>query len=138
MKPIPLVFAALIAASAHSLHAQQLQQPSVPAAKPVVAPRNSGVGPQLQQVPMQPQAIASDPSQRPLSASPVRSTGPAQGVPTGADARTLQKGRPASVLDASGKPVNGMIQVAPNRVYDPNSGRYHWTDTSGQQQKLRD
>ena len=103
-----------------------------------VAPRNSGVGPQLQQVPMQPQAIASDPSQRPLSASPVRSTGPAQGVPNGADARTLQKGRPASVLDASGKPVNGMIQVAPNRVYDPNSGRYHWTDTSGQQQKLRD
>jgi hypothetical protein len=138
MKRSSYLLAASLAIATAPLAAQRLQQPTVPATKPVTPPTNSGVGPQLQQKQASPPAVLSDPAQRQPAASPIPSTGPAKEVPTGPDARTLQKGRPASVLDANGKPVNGMQQVAPNRVYDPVSGRYHWTDTSGQQQKLKD
>lgn len=138
MKRTSLWLVASLAIVTLPLAAQQLQQPTVPTTKPVTPPANSGVGPQLQQKQTPPPAVLSDPAQRQPAASPIPSTGPAKDAPTGPDARTLQQGRPASVLDASGKPVNGMIQVAPNRVYDPVSGRYHWTDTSGQQQKLKD
>ncbi len=138
MKRTSFLLAASLAIATLPLAAQQLQQPTVPTTKPVTPPTSSGVGPQLQQKQAPQPAVLSDPAQRQPAASPISSTGPAKDVPTGPDARTLQKGRPASVLDASGKPVNGMIQVAPNRVYDPVSGRYHWTDTNGQQQKLKD
>ena len=138
MKRTSLLVAASLAIAMAPLAAQQLQQPTVPTTKPVTPPANSGVGPQLQQKQASPPAVLSDPAQRQPTNSPIPSTGPAKDAPTGPDARTLQKGRPASVLDASGRPINGMIQVAPNRVYDPVSGRYHWTDTSGQQQKLKD
>ncbi|RYG14194.1 MAG: classical arabinogalactan protein 4 [Burkholderiales bacterium] len=138
MKYTSLLLAASLAAVMAPLAAQQLQQPTVPTTRPVTPPANSGVGPQLQQTQAPPPAVLSDPAQRQPASSPVPSTGPAQDVPTGPDARTLQKGRPASVLDSNGRPVNGMLQVAPNRVYDPATGRYHWTDTAGQQQKLRD
>lgn len=138
MKRTSFLLAASLVIATAPLAAQQLQQPTVPTTKPVTPPANSGVGPQLKQKEAAQPAVLSDPSQRQPATSPIPSTGPAKEVSSGSDARTLQKGRPASVLDASGKPVNGMIQVAPNRVYDPASGRYHWTDTSGQQQKLKD
>ena len=138
MKRTCYLLAASLAIATMPVAAQQLQQPTVPATKPVTPPANSGVGPQLQQKPATAPTVLNDPSQRQPASSPIPSAGPAKDAPSGPDARTLQKGRPASVLDANGRPVNGMLQVAPNRVYDPVSGRYHWTDTSGQQQKLKD
>jgi hypothetical protein len=81
--------------------------------------------------------VASDPNQRPQAPAAIPSTGPAREVSTESKAPSARK-QPSNVLDANGKPVNGMIQIAPNRVYDPATGRYHWTETSGQQQKLLD
>jgi len=115
---------------------QQLQQPPVPANKPV--PKQTGTGPQLKQAqPAQVPKVATDPDQRPQSSSPIPSAGPAKQVPAEQAAPVTRKS-PASVLDSAGKPVNGMIQIAPNRVYDPSTGLYHWTRVEGQQQKLID
>lgn len=138
MKRVPLVFAALIGIAAGPALAQQLQQPTVPTTKPVTPPGNSGIGPKLDQAqPAQVPKVASDPNQRPQAPNAIPSTGPAREVPTGAAAPSTRK-QPANLLDANGKPVNGMIQIAPNRVYDPATGRYRWTETSGDQQKLVD
>ncbi|HEX7801350.1 MAG TPA: hypothetical protein VF471_01130 [Pseudoxanthomonas sp.] len=138
MKPIALVFAALIGLAALPVLAQQLQQPTVPAIKPATPPSDSGIGPTLKQAqPTSTPKVASDPNQRPQAPAAIPSTGPAREVPTESRASPARK-QPTNVLDANGKPVNGMIQVAPNRVYDPATGRYHWTETSGQQQKLLD
>jgi hypothetical protein len=138
MKRIPFVFAALLGLVALPALSQQLQQPTVPTTKPVTPPSNSGVGPKLNQAqPVQVPKVASDPNQRPQAPAAVPSTGPARGVPTESKGPAARK-QPANVLDANGKPVNGMIQVAPNRVYDPATGRYHWTESSSQQQKLLD
>lgn len=137
MKCISFCFAALTCIVAAPAVSQQLQQPEVPATKPVPAPTQTGVGPQLKEAqPAQVPKVAADPSQRPQSSSPIPSTGPAKQVP--AEQATRAREKPASVLDSTGKPVDGMIQVAPNRVYDPATGRYHWTETQGQQQKLMD
>lgn len=136
MKRIILCLAVLVCATLRPAIAQQLLQPTVPANKPV--PTQTGTGPQLEQAqPVQVPKVATDPNQRPQSSSPIPSAGPAKQVPAEQTAPALQKG-PASVLDSSGKPVNGMIQIAPNRVYDPTTGLYHWTRTEGQQQKLID
>ncbi len=138
MKPIPLVFTALIGLAALPALAQQLQQPTVPAAKPATPPSNSGIGPTLKQAqPASAPKVASDPNQRPQAPAAIPSTGPAREVSTESKAPSARK-QPSNVLDTNGKPVNGMIQIAPNRVYDPATGRYHWTETSGQQQKLLD
>jgi hypothetical protein len=137
MKRIPLGLAALMCIAAAPAISQQLQQPTVPATKPVPAPTQTGVGPQLKQAqPVQVPKVATDPDQRPQSSSPIPSTGPAKQVP--AEQTAAARKTPANVLDSTGKPVNGMIQVAPNRVYDPATGRYHWTESKGQQQKLMD
>ena len=136
MKRILLGLAILVCAATTPAIAQQLLQPSVPANKP--ATTQAGVGPQLKQAqPAQVPKVATDPNQRPQSSSPIPSTGPAKQVSAEQTAPALQKS-PASVLDSAGKPVNGMIQIAPNRVYDPVTGSYHWTRTEGQQQKLID
>ncbi len=138
MKSIPLVFAALIGLATLPALGQQLQQPTVPAAQPATPPSNSGIGPTLKQAqPTSAPKVASDPNQRPQAPAAIPSTGPAHEVPTESKTPSARK-QPTNVLDANGKPVNGMIQVAPNRVYDPATGRYHWTETSGQQQKLLD
>lgn len=135
MKRVPLVFAALIGIAAVPALAQQLQQPTVPTTKPVTPPSNSGIGPKLDQAqPVQVPKVASNPNQRPQAPTAIPSTGPAREVPT---APAAQK-KPAKVLDANGKPIDGLIQVAPNRVYDPATGKYRWTEGSGQEQKLLD
>ena len=137
MKRVPLLFVALIGFATVTASAQQLQQPTVPTTKPVTPPTNSGVGPKLDQAqPVQVPKVASNPNQRPQAPTAIPSTGPAREVPTGTAAPSARK--PANLLDANGKAVNGMIQVAPNRVYDPATGRYHWTEASGDQQKLVD
>jgi hypothetical protein len=136
MKRILLGLAILVCVAAMPAIAQQLLQPNVPTNKP--APTQTEVGPQLKQAqPAQVPKVASDPSQRPQSSDPIPSTGPAKQVPADQTAPAQRK-NPASVLDSAGKPVNGLIQVAPNRVYDPATGRYHWTELEGRQQKLID
>jgi len=137
MKRIPLALAALMCIVAAPAISQQLQQPTVTPTKPVLAPAQTGMGPQLKQAqPAQVPKVATDPNQRPPSSSPIRSAGPAKQVP--AEQTAPSRKTPANVLDSAGKPVNGMIQVAPNRVYDPATGSYHWTESDGQQQKLMD
>jgi hypothetical protein len=135
MKRIPLGLAVLICIASGSAAAQQLLQTPVPTDKPV--PTQTGVGPQLKQAqPMQVPKVATDPDQRPQSSSPIPSAGPAKQVPA-EQAKPARK-NPASVFDPAGKPLEGMIQIAPNRVYDPATGLYHWTRMEGQQQKLID
>jgi hypothetical protein len=137
MKRIPLGLAALMWVAAAPAISQQLQQPTVPATNPAPVPTQTGVGPQLKQAqPAPAPKVATDPNQRPQSSSPIPSAGPAKQLPT-EQAMPARK-TPANVLDSTGKPVNGMIQVAPNRVYDPATGHYHWTESDGQQQKLMD
>jgi hypothetical protein len=137
MKSLSLVLAALVGLAALPASSQQLQQPVVPTAKPATPPSNTGVGPALNQPQSAPAPkVASDPNQRPQAPTAVPSTGPAREVPTQSKAAAARK-QPA-VLDANGKPINGMIQVAPNRVVDPATGRYHWTEPSGDQQKVLD
>ena len=136
MKRILPGLAVLMCAASVPAISQQLLQPAVPASKPV--PTQTGVGPQLEQAqPMPIPRIATDPSQRPQSSNPIPGAGPAKQVPAGQAAHAAGK-PPASVLDATGKPVSGMVQIAPNRVYDPATGLYHWTRMEGQQQKLID
>lgn len=138
MKRVPLVFAAFIGIAAVPALAQQLQQPTVPTTKPATPPSDGGIGPKLDQAqPTQVPKVASNPNQRPQAPTAIPSTGPARELPTGAAAPSTRK-QPTYLLDANGKPVNGMIQVAPNRVYDPATGRYHWTEMSGDRQKLVD
>ena len=135
-RPIFVLLACLTALPALS---QQLQQPSVSPIKPATsAPRDSGVGPQLKQAqPSQVPKVSADPNQRPRAPAAIPSSGPAQEVPPGTPTPAASRS-PAKVLDTTGKPVNGLIQVAPNRVLDPATGRYHWTDGSGKKQKLLD
>ena len=123
MKRIFLGLATLVCAANLPAIAQQLQSLIVPAYKPL--PTQSGVGPQLEQAQsVQVPKVAVDPGQRPQSSSPIPGTGPAKQVPV-EQAAARAKQRAANVLDSSGIPVNGMIQVAPNRVYDPTTGSYH-------------
>ena len=136
MKRVPLFFAAFLGIAGVPALAQQLQQPTVPTTKPVTPPGNSGIGPKLDQAqPVQVPKVASNPNQRPQAPAAIPSTGPAQEVPTTGPAA---RKKPVKVLDANGKPVDGLIQVAPNRVYDPATGKYRWTDGAGQEQKLLD
>lgn len=137
MKRLALVLAAVTSTLSLAAWSQQLQQPVVPAAPPAKPPINSGVGPKLgQPASTQVPAIASDPNQRQASSAAISSTGPAKEVPIGSAPPARQK--PTSVLDANGRPVDGTIQVAPNRVYDPATGKYRWTEASGKEQKMLD
>lgn len=123
-----------------ALSAQQLlQPPAQPAARlPAETTQGSG-GSQLRQVTPAP-AVPSDPAQRSASAALIQDKGPANAMPSAnKPAQPLPAvPTPVTVIDAQGKPLHGALQVAPNRIYDPASGRYHWTAPSGQQQKIID
>lgn len=119
---------------------QQLQQPAVqPTTKP--ATRDTGIGPQLKQEPATaaPQ-VPANPGQRPQSTSPISSTGPANETPAARPTRQQAPANPlgpvVQVIDPAGVPLNGYIQVAPNRVYDPVTNRYYWTTPAGERQKI--
>jgi hypothetical protein len=93
------------------------------------------MGPQLNNAQANPPAVPATPDQRLQSSSPIPEQGPAKQLQkTAAPAQPVpvQPTRPNPVLDATGKPVAGTIQVAPNRVYDPATGRYYWTTPSVQ------
>lgn len=116
--------------------AQQLRQAQSP---------TSLSGPQLRQpatLPPPPMPLPSDPSQRPSTVLPIPTQGPAQdrpGLP--GPVSPLQDpdpNRPAQVVNRLGLPVRGALQVGPNRIFDPATGRYHWTRPlpAGGQQKI--
>ena len=130
----------LLVALMPTLHAQSLVQPPASPAVRLPAETTSGNrGAQLQQVQPAP-AVSSDPAQRPAASAPVPDKGPANVQPIAK--KPVQPlpavPTPATVIDANGKPVRGALQVSPNRVYDPATGRYYQTTPSGQQQKIGD
>ena len=123
-----------------ALSAQQLTQP--PAAPTLKLPTETTLGNdgvQLRQATPAP-AVLSDPAQRPVSSAKIQDKGPANALPPAS--KPVQPlpaaATPATVIDAQGRPVRGALQVAPNRIYDPATGRYHWTVPAGQQQKIVD
>lgn len=124
----------LLTAAAPSF-AQHGLKPAAPPVRESVQPL--GIGPQLEQVPAA-QTVAADIEQRAPSAEPIKSTGPAKEAKPGfkppVAARPAKK--PVAVIDALGRPVSGAVQVAPNRIYDPGSGRYYRTVPAGEQQKI--
>lgn len=131
----------VLVALTSALSAQQLLQPPAQHAVrlPAKTTLGTGDGSQLRQATPAP-AVPSDPAQRPAAKAQVADKGPASVLPS------LKKPvpplpaapRPVAVIDSKGRPVHGTLQVAPNRIYDPASGRYHWTVPSGQQQKIID
>ena len=131
----------VLVALTSALSAQQLLQPPAQPAVRLPAETTLGTdgGSQLRQATPAPR-VASDPAQRPASAAPIQDEGPANALPSvNKPAQPLPAvPTPVTVIDAQGKPLHGALQVAPNRIYDPASGRYHWTAPSGQQQKIID
>ena len=122
------------------LMAQPLVQPPAPPTLKLPTETTLGTsGSQLRQVVPAP-SLPSDPAQRPASAAPVPDKGPANALPL--MKKPVQPlpavPTPAKVIDAQGKPVRGALQVAPDRIYNPATGRYHWTTPSGQHQKIID
>src|SRR5690606_24987557 len=84
--------------------------------------------------PVQRQAIPADPGQRPRSTSPVPSEGPAKLLPVQPPhVRTVPDPapQPTPQFDASGRPLVRLLRVAPNRAFDPATGRYYRTTSAG-------
>ena len=106
---------------------QQLQQPMPLAPTPTT--QANGIGPQLNDPQaMKPPAVPDNPNQRPQSSSPIPSAGPAKLLPTEpAKPRSnpVPPSQPESTLDAAGKPLQGLIEIAPGHFYDPATGRYY-------------
>src|SRR3546814_4698728 len=79
-------------------------------------------------------SIPANPGQRPRSTSPVPGEGPAKLLPVQPpQVRTVPDPEPlpTRVFDASGRPLSGMLRVAPNRAFDPATGRYYRTTSAG-------
>ena len=117
----PLLFACALVLATGPAWSQQIRQPEPWGVQP--APR-----------PVQPQVIPANPGQRPRPTSPVPSEGPAKLLPVPPpQVRTVPDPEPlpTRVFDASGRPLSGMLRVAPNRAFDPATGRYYRTTTAG-------
>jgi hypothetical protein len=128
-----MLMAGLLAAALPGPGYAQLAQPR-PAPLGPVSPQP--IGPTVSRVPVVP-SVNADLAQRPADSAPIRATGPAQEpelrLEAASDAAGPSRRAPATlpVLDATGRPLPGVIRVAPNRVFDPGSGRYYWTVGSG-------
>lgn len=97
---------------------------------PEPAKQDAGLGPQLERPQVaKPPGVPSNPDQRPQSSSPITSTGPAKPVPV--ESSTPQQfdptetNQPKKVAPVTDQPVRGLIQGAPDRFYDPATGRYY-------------
>lgn len=121
--------------------AQSLATPVPPPMPQPVPPRMppATTGPSLNQPgPSQP-AIPNNPSQRAESGATIQSAGPAtqlNQLPQPVSGQTPVYGAPVDVMDARGRSINGAVQVGPNRVYVPSTGKYHNTLTAGEQQRI--
>lgn len=114
---------ALVAAPAL---AQQLRQPPPPLPPPALPAQDAS--PRIVQPSAAP-ALPDHPSQRPANA-PIRATAGDE-KPQTAAAKQAQDDDDRQVIDASGRPVRGMVKVAPNRVRDTATGRYYWVSPAG-------
>lgn len=115
----PLLFTCALALAMGPAWSRQIGQPE---------PRGVQSAPQ----PVQRQAIPADPGQRPRSTSPVPSEGPAKLLPVEPpQVRTVPDPAPTRVFDASGRPLDGMLRVGPERAFDPATGRYYRTTSAG-------
>lgn len=114
----PLLLGCALALAAGPAWSQQIGQPE---------PRGVQSVPQ----PAQRQAIPADPGQRPRSTSPVPSEGPAKLLPVEAPQARVPDPAPTRVFDASGRPLDGMLRVGPERAFDPATGRYYRTTSAG-------
>src|SRR3546814_18376136 len=78
--------------------------------------------------------MPANPGQRPRSTSPVPGEGPAKLLPVQPpQVRTVPDpaALPTRVFDAGGRPLSGMLRVAPNRAFDPATGRYYRPTSAG-------
>src|SRR5690606_10487602 len=115
----PLLLTCALALAAGPAWPQQAGQPESRGVQP--APR-----------PVQGQAVPADPGQRPRSASPVPSEGPAKLRPLlPPQVRTVPDPSPTRGFDAGGQPLDGMLRVGPERAFDPATGRYYRTTSDG-------
>jgi hypothetical protein len=128
MRVLSVLLAGAVCAWLPTAAAQLAQPPPATLSPP---PGSGSRGPQLIQPPApQSNEIPSAPAQRPLLQQ-IPSTGPSsQPLVQPAAPPPLGQVNPlgaSKVLDATGKPVHGTVRVAPDRVYDPATGRYYWT-----------
>lgn len=125
--------------SAFHLQAQDLATPQMPVANQPKPPP-SVTGPSLDQQATSSYAVPDNLSQRAGSDAPIQSVGPATQVKPmnqqQAIGQTLRYGTPVDVMDARGMTISGAIQVAPNRIYVPSTGKYHNTLSVGEQQRI--
>jgi len=130
--PLAMVGVMLVFTMA-SASSQQLQQPTPLATKP--AAQDNGIGPQLKAAQAtKPAEVSGSLDQRSQASSPIPSAGPAELMPAEPAAPQLDLAKPIQpkrILDATGNPVEGTIQVSPDRAYDPATGQYYLTTPSG-------
>jgi hypothetical protein len=122
-----IVLSTLAIAPASSQQLQQpVQHPITPATPPA---QDAGVGPRLNAQPGQPPTVPASPSQRPPSSGPIPSEGPSKPAAKAAikPVEPAERSAPTQVLDDRGRLVPGAVKVAPNRAYDPATGRYFQT-----------
>lgn len=123
-----ILAAAAFALAAAPALAQQLRQPPPPLQPP--ASPTQDASPRIPQPSAAP-ALRNDPSQRAVKA-PIRAAATdddASSQP--ATAKQPQADGERQVLDAEGRPVRGMVKVAPNRVRNTTTGRYYWVSPAG-------
>jgi hypothetical protein len=126
---VPTLAAVMLGLAVLPAASQQLQQPRP---RPVATPPDA-----LPASPSdrRPAPLPSDPGQRPPSASPVPSEGPAKLLPPTPPATPRvepeDSASPTGVFDASGRPLNRLRRVAPNRAFDPRTGRFYETTPAG-------
>jgi hypothetical protein len=136
MRPIaPLLIFGLLA-TALTADAQLAQTPP-----PLSAVAPPCIGPVVSRLPVAP-SVNADLAQRLADSAPIRATGPAQEpvlklqAPGDVAAQTRIAPEALPLLDAAGQPLPGVIRIAPNRIFDPGSGRYYWTGGSGAAERI--
>lgn len=134
--PVWLLSACLIAPGAM---AQQLNQPTVEPFKPLSS-ADSGqqdAAPAASR-PAKVRSSAAERGKTPAVRSATASAAPAKPAANAGGATPPAAAAPVRVIDARGRPVTGAVQVRPNRIYDPSTGKYHDTVTVGDQQRIVD
>ncbi|SEL88144.1 hypothetical protein SAMN05428989_2771 [Pseudoxanthomonas sp. GM95] len=133
---IPLISALLLALPL-AAGAQQLNQPNkVEPFRPISSSSNgSNTLPAPQ--PAQKSSVRSDASQRTAAPKVAADTGIVQQRPEQpASTQPDPTPKPIHVTDARGQPVTGAVEVAPNRVMDPKTGRVYSTVPAGDGQRI--
>jgi hypothetical protein len=126
----PAILATAVAAFALATMpalAQQLRQPPPPLQPP--ASPTQDAAPRIVQPATAP-SLPSSPSQRAATA-PIKATTGDKEPSQPASAKQAQAGDEPQAVDANGRPVRGMVKVAPNRVRDTATGRYYWVSPAG-------